>query len=83
MEGRNKKVTSNPLKSQRPKETEEARKPTKICTRCDHFSNDEFCGTHKRITAENKKEHNETVKASSSKPFPTMLTRELPEVTLI
>ena len=41
-----KKLASNPLKFHPSKKAEEARKPTKRCTRCRFFSIEELCETH-------------------------------------
>ena len=81
-----KKLASNLIQFQASKKLEDNRKPTKRCKRCGRFSNDEFCDTHKRTMAENRKDNNETEKASSSRTLPTMPAREtmdMPEVTVV
>ena len=82
-----KTLGSNPFLFQPSKKTEEARKPPKRCIRCDRFSNDEICDTHKRIMTENKKQDEQiNQQTSSSKTFPTMPareTKEIPDMTII
>ena len=75
-----KKLASNPLKFQPLKKNEEIRKPTKRCTRCGRFSNEELCDTHKRIKSELQKQ------STSSETFPMMpakQTEKNPDVTII
>ena len=75
-----KKLASNPLKFQPSKIADETRKPTKRCTRCGRFSNEDLCDTHKRVKSEQQKQ------STSTKTFPTMpakQTEEIPDITII
>ena len=76
-----KKLASNPLKFQPSKKAEEARKPTKRCTRCGRFSNEELCDTHKRTMLENKKPGQQIKQSTSaSKTFPTMPSKQTEKI---
>ena len=81
-----KNLASILFKFQPSKKTGETRKPTKRCTRCGRFSNDELCETHNWIMAENKKHDDQNKQTSSSKTFRTMPARkaqETPDITII
>ena len=72
-----KKLASNPLKFQPSKKADEIRKPTKRCTICRRFSNED---THKRVKSEQQKQ------STSAETFPTMpakQTEEIPDITII
>ena len=74
------KLASNPLKFQLSKKADETRKPTKRCTRCGRFSNEDLCDTHKRVKSEQQKQ------STSAETFPTMpakQTEEIPDITVI
>ena len=75
-----KKMASNPLKFQPSKKADETRKPTKRCTRCGLFSNDDLCDTHKKVNSEEQK------KLTSTKTLPTKpakQTKEIPDIFII
>ena len=75
-----KKLASNTLKLQPTKKADETRKPTKRCTRCGCFSNEDLCDTHKRVKSEQQK------RSASTETFPTMpakQTEEISDITII
>ena len=75
-----KKLASNPFKFQPSKKADETRKPTKRCTRCGRFSNEDLCDTHKRVKSDQQKQ------STSAETFPTMpdkQTEENPDITVI
>ena len=73
-----KKLASN-LKFQPSKKADETRKPTKRCTRCGRFSNEDLCDTHKIVKSEQQKQ------STGAETFPTMpakQTEEFPDFTI-
>ena len=72
-----KKPASNPLKFQPAKRAEESRKPPNRCRRCDKFSQDEYCDTHKRMMAEaSGKTRRQQDETGTSTSFPKLPMRE-------